>query len=138
MIKQGWLDADRLPSNAFLALENERRAALIARDVAKLDALLSSHLIHVHASGARDDKAAFLDKVASGTLTFTRIDRESGYIWQQGNVAIITGVMNTTLRRRETGDESGNRTWFTQVWVGTAARAQLVSYHATRVAASQT
>ena len=47
------------------AADNERVAAIIAADPARLDAILSDDLHYAHSNGVTDDKAAFIESLTS-------------------------------------------------------------------------
>ena len=58
----------------ILAAELARCAAMLAGDATALDALLAEDLRFAHATGAVDDKPAFLAKMAAGRIVHTGID----------------------------------------------------------------
>lgn len=52
------------------AIEDRRRRALVAVDLAELDALFADDLVHVHSTGLTQDKPALL----------AHIDRKRGFL----------------------------------------------------------
>jgi hypothetical protein len=57
-----------------LEAEGRRCAAMLAGDTTALDRLLDPRLHFSHASGAVDDKAAYLAKIAAGRIEYLAIE----------------------------------------------------------------
>ncbi|QTX04426.1 YybH family protein [Agromyces archimandritae] len=89
--------ADRATRDAVLAVEAERRRALLAADLDALDALFDDALVHIHAPGVRHDKAMLLEHVATRQAY---LDTERGELDIRviGDVAIATGAIRNRLR----------------------------------------
>jgi Domain of unknown function (DUF4440) len=86
-------------ADAVLAAENGRCSAMLANDSDALDALLDPRLSFSHATGAIDDKAAYMAKMAAGRIDYLSID------WSEENViplgpdaALLSGRMTSQVR----------------------------------------
>lgn len=73
------------------AIEAERARAIVAADVAALDALTDPSYVHVDADGQQRDKKGFLEIVAAQTGRFTRYDVTGNLILASGDLAIVHG-----------------------------------------------
>lgn len=92
------------------AAERRRCAAMLAGDLAALDDLLDDDLHFSHATGAVDDKAAYLAKVGSGRITYATIAWRDVRVRTLGqDAALMTGRMLSTVRVEETVKSLDNR-----------------------------
>jgi hypothetical protein len=77
------------------ALEDRRTKAVIAKDLATLDAMLSDGLLYCHSTGMIDSKAVFLDKIAAGRSIFHAFSAEGDAFSQPAdNVRIMAGKLS--------------------------------------------
>jgi ketosteroid isomerase-like protein len=82
------------------ALEDERYAAMLSCDTAKLDRLLDDRLNYVHSSGRVDNKASYLG--GFGRLWQHRsIDRQEQTIMPLGDTALVFNKLHINV---EVGD----------------------------------
>lgn len=81
---------------SLLAAEEARRQAMLAGDVAKLDALLSDALVYVHSSGGVDSKQSYLDKLARGVMRYETLE----FIAPQARLIGQAGLLNARMRAR--------------------------------------
>jgi ketosteroid isomerase-like protein len=101
-------EVDDATREAILAVEAGRRRALVAGDLAALDAIFDDALIHIHAPGLVHTKAMLLEHVAT-RRAYLSIDRGDLTIRRIGDVAIMVGPIVNQLRnpdgstRRQTG-----------------------------------
>lgn len=84
----------------ILEAENRRRAALVAVDMAELDALFADDLVHVHSNALVHDKAALLAHIAHNRA-FLAIERGPLTVRRYGDVAVLTGGMTNWMRRND-------------------------------------
>jgi ketosteroid isomerase-like protein len=84
----------------ILEAEVRRRAALVAVDIAALDALFSDELVHVHSTGTVHDKKALLAHIGKNRA-FTAIERGPLNVQLYGEVAVMTGPMTNYMRRQD-------------------------------------
>lgn len=83
----------------IIAAERHRCAAMVANDVAALDLLLDPRLRFNHATGAVDDKAAYLAKIGAGRISYVSTAwSEQCVIRLADNAAVLTGHMTTDVR----------------------------------------
>lgn len=83
---------------AVLASERLRCAAMLASDLAALDALLDPGLYFSHATGTVDDKVAYMAKMAAGRIRYIAIDWTDARVIPLGeNAALLTGRMTSIV-----------------------------------------
>lgn len=115
------------------AAEQQRCAAMIANDPAALAAILDDGLQFHHATGAVDDKAAFLAKMAAGRI------RYAGIAWSEDKVtaladdaALLTGRMTTDVQVEGTDKRLNNRVM--TVWRRGNGAWRLLAFQSTPIA----
>jgi len=124
-------DDPRTPK--IIALDEERRAAMIAEDFAALDRLLADDLVHVHAAGNADTKAQYLKMIAD-FCGFVAIERGPMTVRFYGDTAVLTGPMTHTVRIKPTGAVRIMMAFGTQVWAPEGDSWRQVLYQATEIA----
>jgi len=117
----------------IIALDEARRAAMIAEDFAVLDRLLADDLVHVHAAGNADTKAQYLKMIAD-FCAFTAIERGPITVRFYGDTAVMTGPMTHTVRIKPTGAVRTMAAFGSQVWARRGDSWQQVLYQATEIA----
>ncbi|MDT0509815.1 nuclear transport factor 2 family protein [Novosphingobium sp. MMS21-SN21R] len=86
-------------TRSIKAAEQARCAAMLASDNIALGALLDPRLQFHHATGAVDDKDAYMAKMAAGRIEYVAINwSEEKVIALAATAAILTGRMNTDVR----------------------------------------
>jgi ketosteroid isomerase-like protein len=116
----------------ILALDEQRRAALIAGDFATLDRLLADDLVHVHGTGLPDCKAHYLQDLRE-TFEFVAISRGETQVRVYGDAAIVTGPMLHKVRLKTDGKLVEMAAYGTQIWERRSDGWKLVFYQATPV-----
>jgi ketosteroid isomerase-like protein len=116
----------------IIALDEERRAAMIAEDFVALDRLLADDLVHVHAAGNADTKAQYLKMIAD-FCGFEAIERGPMTVRFYGDTAILTGPMSHTVRIKPTGVVRTMDAFGTQVWAPNGDSWRQVLYQATEI-----
>ncbi|MBK7870494.1 MAG: nuclear transport factor 2 family protein [Saprospiraceae bacterium] len=76
---------------------NQLTEALLSGDRAALTAVAADELTYGHSSGAIEDKAAFVEAVASGKTDFTKIDISDQTISVVGKIALVRHKMSADL-----------------------------------------
>ena len=116
----------------LLALEQERRRALVEEDYPRVADLFADELVYVHTTGLVQGKAEYLD-YAKSAVEYLDIERGELLIRFYGqHLAVMTGTQCNTLRKRG-GDQSIRGEGFaTQVWAYGAQGWQITSFHGTR------
>ncbi|WP_432537866.1 nuclear transport factor 2 family protein [Kineococcus arenarius] len=97
------VEADAATRAEVLAVEERRRRALIAGDLAALDEVFDEQLVHVHAPGVTHTKAQLLEHVAT-RQAYLDIARGELRIRLVGDVAVVTGTIVNRLRTAEGGE----------------------------------
>ena len=111
--------------------ELQRCRALVEGDFDTIAALIRDDVVHVHATGMIDDKAAYLDGLKN-RIRFEQADRRELKIRVFGDTAVATGLLDQGIVNRQTGKRTDATFTTTQVWVkGDSAWLQ-VSFHASR------
>ena len=88
---------------AVAAAVDALRKAMIAGDRAALDKLTLSELSYGHSSGRLENKAEFIEALASGKSGFSAIDLNDQTVNVLDKVALVRHVFNGT--RRKEGDK---------------------------------
>jgi hypothetical protein len=94
---------------AVIAAEGRRCDAMLAGDAGALDRVLDMQLHFCHATGAVDDKEAYLAKIAAGRITYLAIDWSEQKVIALGAVAVLAGRMTTLVRVDGTEKRLENR-----------------------------
>ena len=126
------ISATANPQDLIRELETRRMQALLSKDWATLSALLSDDLVHIHANGAVEDKAAYLATMATQFEILT-INRPALDIRMMGDSAIVTGPLNQDVRMMQTGAVVQLQAVATQVWVKRSQEWALCGFQATRI-----
>jgi ketosteroid isomerase-like protein len=114
------------------AVEQDRIRALLAGDWAGVEMLLAEDLVHFHANGVMDSKQSYIESVST-KLDFLNIDRPSLKIRILGEVAIVTGPLNQTVRIKGPGTVVEMQGVATQTWTKQSGRWLQNTYHAGRI-----
>jgi 4-carboxymuconolactone decarboxylase len=95
--------------------EDERRAALIATDVAKLDAILPDEFNYVHSSGLVENKQTYIENIASHRIRYSRYVGSDEVYRVYGDVVLAHGTLDIDL---DQGGNPGHRTFrYAAMWV---------------------
>jgi ketosteroid isomerase-like protein len=117
-----------------LAAEQARAAALVARDLPALAALLHDALHYVHATGVLHDRAQLLQFVATGPR-FLQVKLHAPTVQLHGDCAIVTGELQLRLQRDLASEPVEARSLASEVWLRDAAlprRWRLALFQSTR------
>jgi ketosteroid isomerase-like protein len=116
----------------IIALDEQRRAAMIAEDFAALDRLLADDLVHVHAAGNADTKQQYF-KLIADFCAFVAIERGPMIVRFYGDTAVVTGAMTHTVKIKPTGTIRTMDAFGTQVWAPHGDSWRQVLYQATEI-----
>lgn len=117
-------------SEAVLAAEARRCAAMLANDAAALDALLDPRLSFSHATGQVDDKPAYLAKMATGRIEYRAIDWSEEHVIALGDgAALLTGRMTSQVSVEGTEKRLDNRVL--AAWAESGDSWRLVAFQST-------
>ena len=116
-----------------LAAEQARCDAMLANDNAALDAVLDPRLQFAHATGAVDDKDAFLAKMAAGRIRYVAIGwSEERVLELAPDVAMLTGRMNTDVEVEGVVKQLRNRV--ITVWGRSGGAWRMIAFQSTPLA----
>lgn len=77
---------------------SELRRAMIDANAKALKALSSPSLSYGHSSGAIEDQAAFIEKIASGKSDFVTMDLTEQSIIVSGDTALVRHTLNADIK----------------------------------------
>jgi hypothetical protein len=118
---------------AIRAVEQQRCAAMLANDTQALDALLDPRLQFHHATGAVDDKAGYLAKVAAGRILYAAITWDEERVTGLApDVAVLTGKMVSDVRVEGVDKRLNNRV--ITVWCHGDGAWRLAAFQSTPMA----
>lgn len=116
------------------AAEAGRCAAMVANDPAALANVLDDRLQFHHATGAVDDKAAFLAKMAAGRIVYQGISWSEEKVMALGDdAALLTGRMTTDVKVEGAAKQLNNRVM--TVWSRAGTTWRLLAFQSTPLAA---
>ncbi len=114
----------------LLAAEQKRCAAMLANDIAALDALLDQRLSFSHATGQVDDKAAYMKKMAAGRIAYLSIDwSEQQVIELAAGAALLTGRMTSRVTVEGVEKQLDNRVL--SAWAQDVGSWRLIAFQST-------
>lgn len=111
--------------------EAARIQALLTRDFAALERILSDDLTYTHSNAKVDDKVAYLEPFKSGRTRYVRLEPSEVVARVYRDAAVLTGRMLSVAM--VTGTESRTDLRFTSVWVHRDERWQMVAWHSARL-----
>ena len=113
----------------LLALEERRFDAMIARDFAKLDALVHDELRYTHSSGVTDGKASWLDSMRSGRVKYKSAKSSEQKVRIYGDTALVTG--RGEMQVEVGGQAKTLRLRFLNAWTKTPQGWKFVAWQST-------
>lgn len=115
----------------ILALEEQRRVAMLGGDVQALHALLAADLHYVHSTGASETRDTLLAKLEARQIAYEelRFEQLRTTLADAGDAAIVTGEMRAQVRRD--CELRGIATRYLAVWMRREGAWQLVAFQGT-------
>lgn len=114
-------------------LEDQRYAAMLAGDVAKLDKLLDDGLTYTHSSGVVDTKASYIAGVRDKVWEYKNIARENERIVVRGGCGLVFCRLRIDLNVRGAPKKVDSNAL--AVWVEDGGQTRLVAVHSAGIAA---
>ena len=111
--------------------ETRRFEAIVQKDLAALDDILSDDLSYTHTTGAHETKTEFIGKLKSGQLKYESLTPEDIRVRVYGTTGVVTGVARVKVQVK--GEALSFRLRFTDVYVKKENRWQMVAWQATRL-----
>jgi ketosteroid isomerase-like protein len=100
-----------------LGMEDQRFAAMVARDFAALDKLVHGELLYTHSSGVTDTKASWLESMKSGKVKYKSASCSERQVKFFGDVALVRG--KAAIEAEIGGQARSLRLFFLNAWVRT-------------------
>jgi len=113
----------------ILALEEERFAAMIARDFPRLQLLVHDKLMYTHSSGVVDGKATWLDSMKSGRVRYKKAQCTERKVRMYGDTALITG--RAQIEAEIGGQPKTLKLLFLNAWTKTPQGWKFVAWQST-------
>ena len=106
-------------------LENERYAAMLAKDVEALDRFLHDDLFYMHSSGVADTKASDIAGVRDRVWDYRRIDRSEQTFRTHETIALVFNRLSISVAIRGELKEIDSRAL--AVWIPSGGSWQLIA-----------
>jgi ketosteroid isomerase-like protein len=116
----------------ILALEDQRLAAMIARDFAKLESMVHDQLLYTHSSGVVDGKASWLESMKSGKVRYKKASCTERKVRAFGDVALVTG--RADIEADIGGQAKTLKLLFLNAWTKTPQGWKFVAWQSTPLA----
>jgi len=116
----------------ILALEERRRAAMLADDVETLRTLLAPDLRYVHSTGGVESQGSLLKLLASGQTVYRQLAFALA-VTRTADAAIVSGEMRALVQRVDVQREIA--TCYLAVWLRRAGAWQLAAFQGTSLPA---
>jgi ketosteroid isomerase-like protein len=106
-------------------------SAVVAKDFAALDRMLTPDLIYAHSTGVVDDKAKYLEKMRAGKQVYAGIEHKSTTVRLHGNAA----VAHSQIRMHGTNADGpfDDRLMAMHVWVKSNGKWLLAAHQTTKL-----
>lgn len=116
----------------IMALEQQRRQAMVAADVATLSKLFADDLLWIHATARPDTKQGLLASIESRKTIYQAIECSEETVRLYGDTAIVSGIAD--IKAQINGEDRVLQNRFTILWVRKAATPwQAVNWQSTTV-----
>jgi ketosteroid isomerase-like protein len=114
---------------AVLALEERRRAAMLAGDIAALQALLAPDLRYTHSTGICDGRDSLLAKLAGGQIAYRQLAFTPLAVQCKADAGIVGGEMHAEVLRD--GQPRSIAARYLAVWLQRMGTWQLAAFQGT-------
>lgn len=118
-----------MSNEALLALEERRRTAMLAGDIAALQALLAPDLRYTHSTGASDTQRSLLAKLAGGQIAYRQLAFTQLAVQCTADAGTVAGEMHAEVLRD--GLPRSVAACYLAVWLQRAGAWQLAAFQGT-------
>lgn len=120
------------PEDSVLQAERTRFKAMVDKDLAMLDQVISEDLVYIHSNGSVDTKATYIGPISDGSRSYDDITIDSPRVRVYGDVGIINA--SCTYHRTSSEGRPNNLTLrYTSVYARLDGRWQHVSWQSFKV-----
>jgi len=111
--------------------EKKWAAAVVARDAATLEKVLTPSLIYAHSTGVIETKQQYLDRLKSGAQRYEGVDHEKIQVVPYGDSAVAHCIM----RMRGTSDRRpfNDHIMMMHLWVKQGGAWRLAAHQTTKI-----
>lgn len=115
----------------IITAEKGWAAAVVAKDFARLDAMLTPDLIYAHSTGIIDDKTQYLEKMRTGKQNYAGIEHKSTTVRFHGDAA----VAHSQIRMHGTNASGpfNDQLMMMHVWVKSKGKWLLAAHQTTKL-----
>jgi len=122
-----------LSDKEILGLQDQRLAAMTARDYGKLAGLVHDDLVYTHSHSGVDNKASWLESMTNGRVTYKTAKLSDRKVRLYGDVALVTGM--GVLDVEVGGQPKTMRLRFLEAWTRTPKGWKFVAWQSTSMPA---
>lgn len=115
----------------IMALEHQRRQAMIAADTATLSRLFADDLMWIHATARADTKQGLLASIESRKTVYQAIDCSEETVRFYGPIAMVSGLAD--IKAQIGGEDRVIQNRFTIVWHKTDEQWRVINWQSTSV-----
>lgn len=101
----------------ILGLEDQRLAAMVARDFGALEKLVHEDLLYTHSSGITDTKASWLESMKAGKTKYKSASTSDRQVRFFGEVALVRG--KAAIEAEINGQPRSLKLFFLNAWTRT-------------------
>lgn len=113
------------------AAEKSWASAVIAKDFAKLDAMLTPDLIYAHSTGVIDDKTQYLQKMKTGKQNYAGIEHKSTTVRMHGDSAVAHSMIR--MHGTNAAGPFDDNVMALHLWVKSKGKWLLAAHQTTKV-----
>ena len=116
-------------SEAILAADTNRRAAMIRADRNQLESIFSERLVWTHSSGAVERREAFIANIESGSVRYLELDTPTIEVMPLGDSWLCVGEL--AGRAERDGVKKALKGRFLSAWTREAGALKMVAWQTT-------
>jgi ketosteroid isomerase-like protein len=116
-------------SEAILAADANRRAAMISANRNQLESIFSERLVWTHSSGAVEHREVFIANIESGSVRYLELDTPTIEVVTLGDSWLCVGEL--AGRAERDGVEKALKGRFLSAWTREAGAIKMVAWQTT-------
>ncbi len=125
------LSATAADADSVRAAEKRWAKAVVSRDFAALEKILSPGLIYAHSTGVIETKDDYLGKLRSGRQRYDAIEHEKTTVKVYGNAAVAHSIV--VMKGESAGKPFDSRLMMMHFWVRDGGEWRLAAHQTTRL-----